>query len=62
MDKQGRIVVPQILREAADISGEVVVSAQLDHLVVWNRERFEKRLEEDPFTEEDFRVLSERGI
>lgn len=63
MDAQGRIVVPQILRESAEIVGEeVVVSAQINHLVVWNRERFEARLADEPFTEEDFRALSERGI
>ena len=44
------------------MAGEVVVSARIDHLVVWNRERFEKRLTENPFTDEDFSLLSERGI
>lgn len=62
MDSQGRLVMPQILREKADITGEVVVSAHLDHLVVWNREHFEQRLEDEPFTEEDFQALSESGI
>ena len=62
LDSQGRIVVPQILRESAEITGEVVVSAHLDHLVVWNRERFEQRLEQEPFTEDDFRALSELQI
>lgn len=64
LDGQGRLVIPQILRESAAMSADVdvVVSAQLDHLVVWNRERFERRLEEQPFTEEDFRALTERGI
>lgn len=62
LDTQGRIVIPQILRESAEISGEVVVSAHLDYLVVWNRERFVRRLEEQPFTDEDFRALSEHGI
>jgi MraZ protein len=63
LDAQGRIVLPPILRESAGMTGEeVVVSAQLDHLVVWNRERFVLRLEEQPFTDDDFRALSERGI
>jgi MraZ protein len=62
LDAQGRLLVPQILREAAGIAGEVVINAQLDHLVVWNRERMEKRLAEEPFTEDDFRALSEHGI
>ncbi len=62
LDTQGRIVLPQLLREQAGMDGEVVVSGQIDHLVVWNRERFEKRLLDEPFTEEDFAALSEHEI
>jgi MraZ protein len=62
MDGQGRILIPQILRESAGMNGDVVVSAQLDHLVVWNHDRFVARLEEQPFTDDDFRALAERGI
>ncbi|HUO86986.1 MAG TPA: division/cell wall cluster transcriptional repressor MraZ [Thermoanaerobaculia bacterium] len=62
LDNQGRIVLPQILRTSAGMDGEVVVSAQIDHLVVWNRERFESRLADEPFTEEDFGALSAAGI
>jgi MraZ protein len=62
MDNQGRLVIPQILRERAGMNGDVVVSGQLDHLVVWNHERFLSRLDQEPFTEDDFRALSERGI
>lgn len=62
LDGQGRLVVPAILREAAAIAGEVVVSGSLDHLVVWNRERFVRKLAEEPFTEGDFHALAERGV
>ncbi|HEX5760309.1 MAG TPA: division/cell wall cluster transcriptional repressor MraZ [Thermoanaerobaculia bacterium] len=64
LDGQGRLVIPWILRESAGMSADVdvVVSARIDHLVVWNRERFARRLEEQPFTEDDFRALTERGI
>ena len=62
MDAQGRLVLPPILRESAEMVGEVVVSGHLDHLVVWNRERFEKRLDDEPFTDEDFQALAEAGI
>lgn len=62
LDGQGRILIPQILRESAGMNGDVVVSAQLDHLVVWNHDRFVARLSEQPFTEDDFRALAERGI
>jgi MraZ protein len=62
LDAQGRLLIQPLLRERAGMSGEVIVSAQLDHLEIWNRERFEKRLADQPFTDDDFRALSERGI
>lgn len=62
LDAQGRIVVPQILRESAEIVGEVVVSGRINHLEVWNRERFESKLAREEFSEDDARALSELGI
>jgi len=62
LDKQGRVVIPQLLRESADMTGDVVVNARLDHLAVWNLQRLQKRFDEQPFTEDDFHYLSERGI
>ena len=62
LDVQGRILIPQILRESASINGDVVVSGQLNHLVVWNHERFVARLAGQPFTDEDFHALSAQGI
>lgn len=62
LDAQGRIVLPPILRETAGMEGEVVVMAQLDHLEIWNRERFETRRIDQPITDEDFESLSEAGI
>jgi len=62
LDGQGRLVMPPILRESAGIAGEVVVSGSLDHLVVWNRDRFVRKLAEEPFTEDDFQALALRGV
>ena len=62
LDAQGRIVVPPVLRETAAIVGEVVVCGSLDHLQIWNRQRFTQRLEEEPFTDDDFKVLTKKGI
>jgi len=62
LDGQGRLLMPPILRERAAMTGEVVVSALLDHLEIWNRERLEQRLAQHPFTDDDFRALAERGI
>ncbi len=62
LDAQGRIVVPQVLREAAGILGEVVVCGALDHLQVWNHQVFAQRLEGEPFTDEDFKDLTQKGV
>ncbi len=61
-DAQGRVVVPQILRERAEVVGDVMVSGRIEHLEIWNRERFDQKLLEEPFTEEDFKALAELGI
>jgi len=62
MDKQGRLLVPQLLREKAAIEGEVVVMGQMDHLEVWNHEVFRQRLESTPLTDTDLQTLADLGI
>lgn len=62
LDGQGRIVVPPILRNTAEIVGEVVVSGHLDHLEIWNRQNLEQSLDDEPFDDDDFEALSELGI
>ena len=63
LDAQGRVVLPQMLRESAAMAGEVSVLGLQNHLAVWNQKRLQDRLfKKEPFTEEDGRVLSELGI
>ena len=63
LDKQGRVVIPQLLRESAAMAGEVSVLGLQNHLAVWNQKRLQERLfKKEPFTEEDGRVLSGFGI
>lgn len=62
MDAQGRILVHPLLRERADVRGEVVVLGQQDFLEVWNRSVFEERLQADPLTDADLGALSDLGI
>ena len=61
MDVQGRLLVPQILREVAQIRGEVAVLGNLTYLEVRNLEALDKEVKE-PFTDEDTRTLDELGI
>lgn len=62
MDAQGRILIHPLLRERADVRGEVVVLGQQDFLEVWNRTVFEERLHADPLTDADLGALSDLGI
>jgi MraZ protein len=62
MDKQGRVLLPQLLRESAAMAGDVSVLGQQNHLEVWNLKRLQERLKKEPFTDEDGKVLSEYGI
>ena len=63
MDKQGRVVLPQMLRESAAMAGEVSVLGLQNHLAVWNQKRLQERLfKKEPFTDEDGRALAEFGV
>jgi len=62
MDTQGRVLIHPLLRERADVRGEVVVLGQQDFLEVWNRTAFEERLHADPLTDADLGALSDLGI
>jgi len=61
-DKSGRILIPTLLRESAQMSGEVAVLGYLDHLDVWNQKRFLGRIKDHEFTEDDHETLSGLGI
>jgi MraZ protein len=61
MDAQGRVLVPQILRESAAIKGDVAVYGNLTYLEVRNLE-VSKQLAEEQFTAEDEKTLDELGI
>jgi MraZ protein len=61
MDGQGRLLIPQILREAAQIRGEVAVLGNLTYLEVRNLGALDKEIKE-PFTDEDIKTLDDLGI
>ena len=62
MDGQGRLLLPQLLRETGQIKGEVAVLGNLTYLVVRNLELFKKEIEEEKFTPDDEKTLDELGI
>jgi MraZ protein len=56
-------LIPAVLRESAQIAGEVVVLGSQTHLDVWNHERFlDQRVRTKPWTEEDAETMGNLGI
>ncbi len=62
MDGQGRVLMPAVLREAAEMKGSVAVMGYLRYLEVWNQERLVADMQAKPFTDEDQQALSDLGI
>jgi len=62
MDGQGRLLIPQLLRESAAIKGEVAVLGNLTYLEVRNAETFRKEIETEQFSSDDEKTLDELGI
>jgi MraZ protein len=62
LDIQGRVIIPARLRDAATMSGDVDVLAQVNYLDVWNHDRFVAKMQRDPFTDDDARAMSEFGV
>jgi MraZ protein len=61
MDGQGRLLLPQILRESAQLKGDVAVMGYLNRLEVQSMEAVRKEAEE-AFTADDEKNLDELGI
>ncbi|HWS71543.1 MAG TPA: division/cell wall cluster transcriptional repressor MraZ [Thermoanaerobaculia bacterium] len=62
IDAQGRVLVPAVLRSVAQIADDVVVIGNQDHLIVWNEERIQRRLTDQPMTTDDFKELELHGV
>lgn len=62
MDGQGRVLLPPVLREAAQTKGDVDVFGKLDYLEVMNHTRVLDQLKNEPYTGEDDKALGEFGI
>ena len=62
LDQQGRVSIPLHLRESASMVGDVRVIGRIDHIEVWNEERFTEKLRREAWTDEDGLRLSEHGI
>jgi MraZ protein len=57
MDAQGRIMLPQILRSAAKLEGDLAVMGKITHLEVINRAHFEQNLPAKSLTADDRKTV-----
>jgi MraZ protein len=57
LDGQGRLLLPPVLREAAQTLGEVDVFGALDHLEVMNHARVLDKMKNEPYTDADSEAL-----
>ena len=62
MDAQGRMGLPQILRESARLSGDALVVGKGTFLAVENLEVLKKRIESEPMTTDDHQELAGFGL
>ncbi len=62
LDAQGRVVIQPLLRRSAEVNGNVAVLGKQRYLDVWNDDKFQNRIQTNPLTEEDQRVLAELQI
>jgi MraZ protein len=62
MDTQGRVLLPQILRESAKLGGDVVVFGVQTYLEVANHDEFKQAMDTDPLTADDQQALANFGL
>ena len=62
IDQQGRLLLPQILRESANLLTEVVVFGMQNYLTVANHEDFKRNMDENPLTADDEKELAGFGL
>jgi MraZ protein len=62
IDGQGRLLLPGLLREKANLKGELSVIGSLTHLEVQVHEDLRNEVEDGPITPEDEQALAQLGF
>ena len=57
LDKQARVVLPQLLRKSAGLDEEVFILGSMNRLLVINQKKLDSSLEANALTENDNKVL-----
>lgn len=62
VDRQGRLLVPALLRESAGMKGPVKIQWQLSHMLVLSEANYELEIEANKLTDADFDLAAELGL
>jgi len=63
VDSQGRILIHPLLRNAAELVGDVMVMGKTKFLDIWEVEKFrQSRLDAEPYSDEDAKIVASYGI
>ena len=62
MDAQGRLLVPQLVREELNVAGDVNVFGMQTYFEIANREAFKANMDANPMTAEDEESLAGFGL
>ena len=63
IDSQGRILIHPLLRNAAELVGDVMVMGKTKFLDIWEAEKFrQSRLDAEPYSDEDAKIVATYGI
>jgi transcriptional regulator MraZ len=64
-DKQGRILIPPVLRQYAEFEKEIVLVGQIVHFEIWSKENYEQevvQMEEDMKKEDVSNEIAKLGL
>jgi MraZ protein len=62
IDQQGRVLIPQSLRQRVGITREVVIIGVMDQMEIWDKARWEAKQATAPSPEELSAKLGELGV